>query len=85
ATYDGLIYPGAPSLSLMAGALGLPGVLLAIANAKPQEAIAAFSGDPKAQLALSVADQHGASLFPTGIKALTHAAFGTAITARLGS
>ncbi|MEO9198042.1 MAG: hypothetical protein ABI206_04755, partial [Antricoccus sp.] len=41
ATYDGLIYPGAPSLSLMAGALGLPGVLLAIANAKPQEAIAA--------------------------------------------
>ena len=36
----------------MAGSLGLPGAILAVANVDPEHAIAAFAGDAGAQQAL---------------------------------
>ena len=82
--FDGQIYSGAASLCLYAGALGLPGMILAIANAFPQEAQAAFAGDAKAQLKLSKPDIAGSVAFPAGIKQLTHEAYGTSTAARIG-
>ena len=83
--YDGQIYSGATALSLYAGALGLPGMILAIANAFPQEAQAAFAGDAEAQLKLSQPDLAASREFPAGIKQLTHDAYGTSTIARIGT
>lgn len=82
--YDGQIYSGAAALCLYGGALGVPGMILAVANAFPQEAQAAFGGDATAQLKLSKPDLIGSSSFPTGIKRLTHDAYGTSTAARIG-
>ncbi|PRZ40407.1 4-hydroxy-tetrahydrodipicolinate synthase [Antricoccus suffuscus] len=82
--FDGQIYSGAAALCLYGGALGIPGMLLAVANAFPQEAQAAFAGDAKAQLKLSKPDQLSSVSFPAGIKQLTHEAYGTSTTARIG-
>lgn len=82
--FDGQIYSGATALCLYGGALGLPGMILAVANAFPQEAQAAFGGDVKAQLKLTKPDLISSSSFPSGIKQLTHDAYGTSTVARIG-
>lgn len=83
-SFDGAIYSGASPLTLYAGALGLPGMILAVANCRPAEAVAAFNGDVSAQRALTDADRIASGEFPTGIKTLTAEAFGTSTVARLG-
>jgi 4-hydroxy-tetrahydrodipicolinate synthase len=86
--WDKPVYPGSSACISVAGALGCPGVILALANAEPEGCLAAFAGgtgDPAAQLALLPAhlDQRVGG-FPSGIKRLTAARFGTTTRARLG-
>lgn len=88
AEWDKPTYPGSSASIAVAGVLGCPGVILALANAEPEGCLAAFAGgagDHRAQLALLPAhlDQRLGG-FPAGIKRMTAARFGTATRSRLG-
>lgn len=81
--YDGQVYVGSSALLSMAGPLGAPGAILALANAEPEDCIAAFDGDPQAQLRL--AGPHAAmGPFPHGIKAQAAHRWGVSTTTRMG-
>ncbi|HJW61411.1 MAG TPA: dihydrodipicolinate synthase family protein [Actinomycetota bacterium] len=82
--FDGWLYVGAASILLMAGSLGIPGAVLAVANVDPEHAIAAFAGDPAAQRALLAAHKRVRSSFPHGLKDAVADRFGTSRVARLG-
>jgi len=82
-TWDHPVYPGASSLITLAGVLGCPGVILGVANVEPEACIAAFGGDPGAQLKLAKLRASEAR-FPHGLKALIAARFGYSTTARFG-
>ena len=84
AGWDGPVYPGSSALLSLAGPLGCPGAILALANAEPERCAAAFSGDASAQRALADAHLAAARSFPHGIKALTAARFATPTAARMG-
>lgn len=82
-TYDGEVYVGSSALIIQAGVLGATGVILALANSQPEDCVAAFAGDAKAQLRL--APHHaGMAPFPEGIKAQVAARWGHAAHARIG-
>jgi 4-hydroxy-tetrahydrodipicolinate synthase len=81
-TWDGLVYPGAATLLSFAGPLGCPGAILALANARPEQCAAAFTGDAGAQLALTADHLAAARDFPAGVKELTAARYGTSTVAR---
>jgi len=83
-TWDGPLYVGSSAYLALAGPLGCAGAILALANAAPEAAAAAFGGDATAQREL--ADHHRAAMaaFPRGIKELTARRFGTATTTRMG-
>lgn len=83
-TWDGHVYPGSATLLSLAGPLGCPGAILALANAEPALCVAAFGGDPAAQLALTGAHLAAARTFPAGIKALVAERYGTSTVSRLG-
>jgi 4-hydroxy-tetrahydrodipicolinate synthase len=78
------LYVGASPILLMAGSLGLPGAILAVANVDPEHAIAAFAGDPAAQQALFTAHKRAKHAFPFGLKQAMADRFGTSPTTRLG-
>jgi 4-hydroxy-tetrahydrodipicolinate synthase len=78
------LYVGAAPLVLMAGSLGIAGAILAVANADPEHAIAAFAGDPTAQRALLPAHHRVKSRFPYGLKDAIADRFGTSRVTRLG-
>ena len=78
------LYVGASSMLLMAGSLGLPGAILAVANVDPEHAIAAFAGDPTAQQALLTAHRRVKSRFPFGLKDAIADRFNTSRATRLG-
>ena len=78
------LYVGAAPLALMAGSLGIAGAILAVANADPEHAIAAFAGDPAAQRALLPAHNRVKSRFPHGLKDAIADRFGTSRVTRLG-
>lgn len=82
--WDRPVYPGSAALARMAGAVGCPGVILAIANAVPELCVAAFEGDGDAQRELAAAHAASRASFPHGIKTLTTARFGTSTAARMG-
>lgn len=82
--FDGAIYSGSAPLTLYCGALGLPGMILGIANAAPGDAVAAWGGDVAAQRRLTALDSGAMTEFPAGIKAATAKAFGTSTASRLG-
>jgi 4-hydroxy-tetrahydrodipicolinate synthase len=81
--YDGEVYVGSSALVLQAGLLGCPGVILALANSRPEDCVAAFGGDAAAQLALA-ADHLGMAPFPQGIKSQVARRWGASAAARLG-
>lgn len=83
-TYDRPLYVGSAALLSFAGPLGATGAILSLANIDPEGCIAAFAGDPAAQLALAPA--HAASMagFPLGAKQMVAARFGTSTVTRLG-
>jgi 4-hydroxy-tetrahydrodipicolinate synthase len=78
------LYVGASSILLMAGSLGVPGAILAVANVDPEHAIAAFAGDPDAQRALFTAHKRVQRRFPFGLKDAIADRFGTSRVTRLG-
>ena len=83
--WDGNLYVGSSAIVALAGAIGLPGCILALANAEPERCVRAFEGDGGAQREL--AGSHTAMRlggFPGGIKELTAARWGTSIAARMG-
>jgi 4-hydroxy-tetrahydrodipicolinate synthase len=51
--WDGAVYVGSAALAGYAGPLGAAGAILAIANALPEDSIAAFEGDLTAQKAMT--------------------------------
>jgi 4-hydroxy-tetrahydrodipicolinate synthase len=78
------LYVGAAMILLMAGSLGVPGAILAVANVDPEHAIAAFAGDPAAQQALLPAHRKVRHAFPSGLKRAIADRFGTSPGTRLG-
>ena len=82
--WDGKVYVGSAALLLMAGAVGAAGAILAVANAYPAEALAAFAGDAGAQRSLLAPHLRAGESFPAGLKALVASRFGTPTAARLG-
>lgn len=78
------LYVGAAMILLMAGSLGVPGAILAVANVDPEHAIAAFTGDPAAQQALLSAHRKVRRAFPSGLKQAIADRFGTSPATRLG-
>jgi 4-hydroxy-tetrahydrodipicolinate synthase len=83
-TFPGAIYTGAHSLTLVAGALGCAGALLAVANVYPELAIKAFGGDGAAQRALVVAGSALTKERLTSLKIGVAQRFGTSATVRMG-
>lgn len=83
--WDGHLYPGSSAVVGYAGLLGLPGAILALANAEPERCVRAFAGDGAAQRELAAAHTAmRARGFPAGIKQLTAARWGTSTAARMG-
>ncbi|MDG4822734.1 dihydrodipicolinate synthase family protein [Asanoa sp. WMMD1127] len=83
AVWDRAVYVGSSALVLMAGAVGAAGAILAVANAAPGQAVAAFDGDAAAQRALLEPHLRAKDRFPAGLKALVAERYGTSVTARL--
>lgn len=81
--YDGAVYVGSSALVHTAGALGAAGAILALANSHPEDCVAAFAGDPRAQRRLT-GPHHAMDPFPAGIKALVAQRFGTSEARRMG-
>jgi 4-hydroxy-tetrahydrodipicolinate synthase len=82
--FDGWLYVGAASMPLLAGTLGLPGAILAVANVDPEHSVAAFAGDADAQRALFAAHKRVRDRFPFGLKKAMADRFGTSPTVRMG-
>jgi len=82
--WDGHIYVGSTVLVGYAGVLGAAGAILAVANAAPEDCIAAWEGDWSAQRRLLAAHQVARARFPLGLKQLVADRFGTATLSRMG-
>jgi 4-hydroxy-tetrahydrodipicolinate synthase len=81
--WDGWTYVGSSSLVGYAGWLGTSGAILALANAVPEDCVAAFDGDAAAQRRLTTAQIAGRHRFPHGLKELVARRFGTSTAVRL--
>lgn len=77
------VYPGSASVVTMAGAIGCPGVILAIANSEPEGCQAAFAGDGQVQRELAAASEAaGGGL--SALKQLVAERFATSTVTRTG-
>jgi 4-hydroxy-tetrahydrodipicolinate synthase len=83
-TYEGATYVGSSVLTFLAGAVGAAGAILAVANAYPAEALAAFAGDAAAQRRLLEPHLAARTSFPHGLKRLVAERYGTSVAARMG-
>jgi len=81
--YEGDTIVGAPTLLSMAGSMGAAGAILAAANAEPERCIAAWSGDPDAQLALHETVVACQAPLEDGLKHLMAERFGTSTASRV--
>lgn len=82
--WDGWTYVGSAALTGYAGPLGAAGAILAVANAVPEDAIAAWDGDAAAQRRLFAPHCATLARFPHDLKELVAQRFGTSRTSRLG-
>jgi 4-hydroxy-tetrahydrodipicolinate synthase len=82
--WDGWTYVGSTAMVTLAGVLGAPGAILAVANAAPEECVAAFEGNGAAQRRLLSAHLAARTDFPAGLKQLVASRFGVSIAARMG-
>lgn len=80
--FGGVTYVGSSMLTLMAGAVGAHGAILALANCVPELCIAAFGGDGEAQRKLLGQNLRSRS---EGLKTLVAERFGTSRVVRLGT
>jgi 4-hydroxy-tetrahydrodipicolinate synthase len=85
AAWEGWTYVGSAALTGYAGSLGATGAILAVANAVPEEAIAAWDGDGAAQRRLFTPHRAAQDRFPQGLKELVAQRFGIATASRLGA
>lgn len=83
-TFAGATYAGAAPLTLYAGALGCPGVILALANLEPAACVAAFAGDAGAQRNLYNAHEATTGDFPHALKRELARRFSLPAYARMG-
>lgn len=83
ANWDRPLYLGSSNLIAMGSVLGCAGMILGLANAEPEDCIAAFDGDARAQLRLAKPIRATEGRFPAGLKELVAARFGTSTAARL--
>lgn len=83
--FQGWLYVGAAPILALAGPLGCPGAILALANAEPELCIAAFSGDAQAQRQLTPSHLAARESFPHGLKQLIAKRFGTPTATRLNA
>ena len=84
AGWDRWTFVGSTVLALLAGALGATGAILAVANAYPDDCLAAFAGDAAAQRRLLEPHVTARARFPHGLKAMVAQRYGTSPVARLG-
>lgn len=84
AAWDGATYVGSSTLVALAGVLGAAGAILAVANAYPEESLAAFGGDGAAQRRLLEPTLAARTDFPHGLKRMVGERFGLATRARMG-
>jgi len=82
--FAGRTYVGSSTLVTLAGVLGAAGAILAVANAYPQECLAAFGGDGAAQRRLLGPTLAARGDFPHGLKAMVGERFGLSVRARMG-
>ena len=82
--WAGWTYVGSSTVVSYAGLLGAAGAILAVANAVPEDCVAAFDGDGAAQRRLTATGTAGRQNFPHGLKGLVSRRFGTSTSARLG-
>ncbi len=82
AGWDRDTYVGNAMLASTGGAWGATGAILAVANAQPELAVAAFGGDAMAQRNLLAAHLAAKSRFPYGLKEIVAERFGTSTVAR---
>jgi 4-hydroxy-tetrahydrodipicolinate synthase len=82
--WSGWTYVGSSTVVSYAGQVGATGAILAVANAVPEECVAAFDGDGTAQRRLIGPHLAARSQFPHGLKELVSRRFGTATGCRLG-
>jgi 4-hydroxy-tetrahydrodipicolinate synthase len=82
--WSGSTYVGAATITAYAAALGATGAILAAANLAPEDCLAAWDGDVKAQHRLFRAHTTCRHRFPHGLKTAMAARFGTPTAARLG-
>lgn len=81
--WAGAVYTGASALTGYAAWLGATGAILAVANLEPEQALAAWAGDPSAQRALARAERTYKAR-PGGLKAALAERYGTAPARRFG-
>jgi 4-hydroxy-tetrahydrodipicolinate synthase len=82
--WDRPLYVGSSALLALAGPLGCAGAIVALANAEPEDCVAAFAGDVETQRALGDAHRQSMANFPAGVKRLTAERFGTSAVTRMG-
>lgn len=82
--FRGALYTGAAPLALLAGAIGITGAILAVANLEPALSVAAFAGDRDAQRRLLEAHLEAKADFPHGLKRAMSERFGTSTVSRMG-
>lgn len=78
------LYTGSAALLALAGPVGCAGAILALANAEPENCIAAFAGDPEAQRRLTGPHLKAQAAFPRGLKDQIARRFGLSPVARMG-
>jgi 4-hydroxy-tetrahydrodipicolinate synthase len=84
AVWSGWTYVGSSALTTLAGVLGAAGAILAVANAYPEECLAAFDGDGAAQRRLLDPTLGARDDFPHGLKRMVGERFGVSRAARMG-
>lgn len=80
----GALWAGSPVLTLLAGATGAAGAILALANLAPERCLAAWRGDAQAQRELAELHETTSVRFPMELKAAVAARYSTPTGARLG-
>ncbi|GAA0916240.1 4-hydroxy-tetrahydrodipicolinate synthase [Virgisporangium ochraceum] len=83
-SWSGWIYSGAAVLTSYAATVGAAGSILVAANIAPEDCVAAWSGDGKAQRRLLAVHRACRSRFPHGLKEAMAQRWSTPVGSRLG-